>query len=41
MATAQAVQRRLQAFQFDWALSARREAPGAAEGTASEAASRC
>ncbi|MFF8031663.1 MULTISPECIES: SLATT domain-containing protein [unclassified Streptomyces] len=41
MATAQAVQRRLQAFQFDWASECVREVLGPAEGTASEAAERC
>lgn len=41
VATAQAVQRRLQAFQFDWASESVREVLGPAEGTASEAAERC
>jgi hypothetical protein len=41
MATAQAVQRRLQALQFDWASESVREVLGPAEGTASEAAERC
>ncbi|MGA5289952.1 SLATT domain-containing protein [Streptomyces pseudogriseolus] len=41
VATAQAVQRRLQAFQFDWASECVREVLGPAEGTASEAAERC
>lgn len=41
IATAQAVQRRLEAFQFDWASESVREVLGPAEGTASEAAERC
>ncbi|MFL4949096.1 SLATT domain-containing protein [Streptomyces sp. MMS24-I31] len=41
MATAQAVQRRLQALQFDWATECVREVLGPAEGTASEATERC
>ncbi|MFI1755061.1 SLATT domain-containing protein [Streptomyces sp. NPDC020571] len=41
VATAQAVQRRLQAFQFDWASESVREVLGPADGTASEAAERC
>ncbi|MFF7793012.1 SLATT domain-containing protein [Streptomyces sp. NPDC007991] len=41
VATAQAVQRRLQALQFDWAAECVREVLGPAEGTASEAAERC
>ncbi|QLI99712.1 SLATT domain-containing protein [Streptomyces sp. NEAU-sy36] len=41
VATAQAVQRRLQALQFDWAAEGMREVLGPAEGTASEAAERC
>ncbi|MFF8831798.1 SLATT domain-containing protein [Streptomyces sp. NPDC015131] len=41
VATAQAVQRRLQALQFDWAAESIREVLGPAEGTASEAAERC
>ncbi|KUM79624.1 SLATT domain-containing protein [Streptomyces sp. ISL-22] len=41
VATAQAVQRRLQALQFDWATECVREILGPAEGTASEAAERC
>ncbi|MFE7132730.1 SLATT domain-containing protein [Streptomyces sp. NPDC057638] len=41
LATAQAVQRRLQALQFDWASENVREVLGPAEGTASEAAERC
>jgi SMODS and SLOG-associating 2TM effector domain 2 len=39
--TAQAVERRLEAFQFDWASESIREVLGPAEGTASEAAERC
>jgi SMODS and SLOG-associating 2TM effector domain 2 len=39
--TAQAVQRRLEAFQFDWAAESIREVLGPTEGTASEAAERC
>ncbi|OIJ89801.1 SLATT domain-containing protein [Streptomyces colonosanans] len=41
VATAQAVQRRLQALQFDWAAENVREVLGPAEGTAGEAAERC
>ncbi|RMB83594.1 SLATT domain-containing protein [Streptomyces shenzhenensis] len=41
VATAQAVQRRLQALQFDWASENVREVLGPAEGTAGEAADRC
>jgi hypothetical protein len=41
VASAQAVQRRLQALQFDWASECVREVLGPAEGTASEAAERC
>ncbi|MFF2504105.1 SLATT domain-containing protein [Streptomyces sp. NPDC058067] len=41
VATAQAVQRRLQGLQFDWASESVREVLGPAEGTASEAAERC
>ncbi|MFJ7152325.1 SLATT domain-containing protein [Streptomyces sp. NPDC100445] len=41
VATAQAVQRRLQALRFDWASECVREVLGPAEGTASEAAERC
>ncbi|MDQ0992078.1 SLATT domain-containing protein [Streptomyces sp. V3I7] len=41
VATAQAVQRRLQVLQFDWASESVREILGPAEGTASEAADRC
>ncbi|WP_323371117.1 SLATT domain-containing protein, partial [Streptomyces katsurahamanus] len=41
VATAQAVQRRLQTLQFDWASESVREVLGPAEGTASEAAERC
>ncbi|MFF2007462.1 SLATT domain-containing protein [Streptomyces sp. NPDC058195] len=41
LATAQAVQRRLQVLQFDWASECVREMLGPAEGTASEAAERC
>ncbi|WP_089100039.1 SLATT domain-containing protein [Streptomyces hyaluromycini] len=41
MATAQAVQRRLQVLQFDWASESVREVLGPAEGTASEASERC
>ncbi|MEY9993099.1 hypothetical protein ABIE67_005131 [Streptomyces sp. V4I8] len=41
VATAQAVQRRLQMLQFDWATESVREVLGPAEGTASEAAERC
>ncbi|MFF7204210.1 SLATT domain-containing protein [Streptomyces sp. NPDC008141] len=41
VATAQAVQRRLQVLQFDWASECVREVLGPAEGTAGEAADRC
>lgn len=41
VATAQAVQRRLQMLQFDWASENVREALGPTEGTAGEAAERC
>lgn len=41
VATAQAVQRRLLALQFDWASESVREVLGPTEGTASEAAERC
>jgi hypothetical protein len=41
VATAQAVQRRLQMLQFDWASESVREVLGPTEGTASEAADRC
>ncbi|GHB69944.1 hypothetical protein GCM10010347_45260 [Streptomyces cirratus] len=41
VATAQAVQRRLQSLQFDWASENVREVLGPTEGTASEAAERC
>ena len=41
VATAQAVQRRLEALQFDWASESVREVLGPAEGTAGEAAERC
>ncbi|WP_030751294.1 SLATT domain-containing protein [Streptomyces sp. NRRL F-5135] len=41
LATAQAVQRRLQTLQFDWASECVREVLGPTEGTASEAAERC
>ncbi|MEU6535759.1 SLATT domain-containing protein [Streptomyces sp. NPDC047000] len=41
VATAQAVQRRLQMLQFDWASESVREVLGPAEGTAGEAAERC
>lgn len=41
VATAQAVQRRLEALQFDWASESVREVLGPTEGTASEAAERC
>ncbi|MFJ5774971.1 SLATT domain-containing protein [Streptomyces sp. NPDC093094] len=41
MATAQAVQRRLQVLQFDWASESVREVLGPTEGTAGEAADRC
>lgn len=39
--TAQAVQRRLQVLQYDWASESVREVLGPAEGTASEATERC
>ncbi|MEW2084692.1 SLATT domain-containing protein [Streptomyces sp. NPDC005283] len=41
VATAQRVQRRLQALQFDWASECVREVLGPTEGTASEASERC
>lgn len=41
VATAQAVQRRLLALQFDWSSECVREVLGPAEGTASEAVERC
>ncbi|WP_157869111.1 SLATT domain-containing protein, partial [Streptomyces atriruber] len=41
VATAQAVQRRLQVLQFDWASESVREVLGPTEGTAGEAAERC
>ncbi|HCA86986.1 MAG TPA: hypothetical protein DEQ61_16755 [Streptomyces sp.] len=41
VATSQAVQRRLEALQFDWASESVREVLGPTEGTASEAAERC
>ncbi|QKV97682.1 SLATT domain-containing protein [Streptomyces sp. NA02950] len=41
MATAQAVQRRLEVLQFDWASESVREVLGPTEGTASEAVERC
>ncbi|WP_328329454.1 MULTISPECIES: SLATT domain-containing protein [unclassified Streptomyces] len=41
VATAQAVQRRLQVLQFDWASESVREVLGPAEGTSSEATERC
>ncbi|MFP3988898.1 SLATT domain-containing protein [Streptomyces sp. E11-3] len=41
VATAQAVQRRLQVLQFDWASESVREVLGPTDGTASEAAERC
>ncbi|MCQ4081640.1 SLATT domain-containing protein [Streptomyces sp. RB6PN25] len=41
VATAQAVQRRLEALRFDWASESVREVLGPTEGTASEAAERC
>jgi len=41
VATAQAVQRRLQVLQFEWASESVREVLGPTEGTASEAAERC
>lgn len=39
--TAQALQRRLETFQFDWASECVREVLGPTEGTAGEAAERC
>ncbi|AXI78424.1 SLATT domain-containing protein [Peterkaempfera bronchialis] len=41
VSTAQALQRRLEAFQFDWASECVREVLGPTEGTAGEAAERC
>lgn len=41
VATAQAVQRRLEAFQYEWAGESVREVLGPTEGTAGEAAERC
>lgn len=41
VATAQAVHRRLQSLQFDWASESVREVLGPTEGTAGEAAERC
>ncbi|WP_435134098.1 SLATT domain-containing protein [Actinacidiphila sp. bgisy144] len=41
MATAQAVQRRVDAFRFDWAAEGVREVLGPAEGTGAEAVERC
>lgn len=41
VATAQAVQRRLESLQYDWATESIREVLGPTEGTASEAAERC
>jgi SMODS and SLOG-associating 2TM effector domain 2 len=41
VATAQAVQRRLEALRFDWASESVREVLGPTEGTATEAAERC
>ncbi|WP_405796288.1 SLATT domain-containing protein [Streptomyces sp. NBC_01506] len=41
VATAQAVERRLQALQYDWASECVREVLGPSDGTASEAAERC
>lgn len=41
ISTAQAVQRRLEAFQFEWASESVREVLGPTQGTASEAADRC
>ncbi len=41
VATAQAVQRRLEKLRFDWASESVREVLGPTEGTASEAAERC
>lgn len=41
LATVQAIHRRLEALQFDWATESVREVLGPAEGTAGEAAERC
>lgn len=41
VATAQAVQRRLETLQYEWATESVREVLGPAEGTAAEAAERC
>lgn len=41
VATAQAVQRRLEVLQYEWATESVREVLGPAEGTAAEAAERC
>ncbi|SEG24725.1 hypothetical protein SAMN05216223_10434 [Actinacidiphila yanglinensis] len=41
VATAQAVQRRVEALRFDWATESVREVLGPTEGTAAEAAERC
>jgi hypothetical protein len=41
VATAQAVQRRLETLQYDWATESIREVLGPTEGTASEATERC
>ncbi|MBB1243732.1 SLATT domain-containing protein [Streptomyces durbertensis] len=41
VATAQAIQRRLEALQYEWAAESVREVLGPAEGTAAEAAERC
>ncbi|MBW1604701.1 SLATT domain-containing protein [Streptomyces sp. JJ66] len=41
VATAQALQRRLEALQYDWTAEAVREVLGPAEGSAAEAAERC
>ncbi|MFH8567826.1 SLATT domain-containing protein [Streptomyces sp. NPDC017993] len=41
LATAQAIHRRLETLQFDWASESVREVLGPADGTASEAAERC
>jgi hypothetical protein len=41
VATAQAVQRRLEMLQYDWAAESIREVLGPTEGTAAEAAERC
>ncbi|MFI6770569.1 SLATT domain-containing protein [Streptomyces sp. NPDC050355] len=41
LATAQAIHRRLEALQFDWASEGVREVLGPTEGTASEAVERC